>query len=350
MSRPSWRSIPVTDYRTHPEYRALLASVLAAPADDAPRLVLADWLDENGRPERAKLVRAGIAVATAKRPGCCDRVGNTFVTDPAPKIVPCDCEWADLYRSETEAWAAWDALGELPLPFDFLSRHPAGRYDSPCFFRRGFIESVTLPAEDWLAHADRILAEHPVTSVRLTAIPEVEYDGDRLRLAGDRWFGIDETAGESRRLARIVLPTLGTHGYWQHDAHILCRLRWPGIEFELPPSPQGGLPVPRHLVPAVEAMLAGTVTIGGQTYPISHWGGPHPVMDGDPVASLPMGVIDAESGDPMPPAAPAGPTRLIDGGWKELDPPNPMVRDEREIARRRKANKTARKARARNRR
>jgi uncharacterized protein (TIGR02996 family) len=41
----------VTD---HPQYRALLASVLAAPDDDLPRLVLADWLEENGQPERAE--------------------------------------------------------------------------------------------------------------------------------------------------------------------------------------------------------------------------------------------------------------------------------------------------------
>ncbi len=42
---------------TTPESDALLAAVLAAPEDDAPRLVYADWLDENGRPERAQFIR-----------------------------------------------------------------------------------------------------------------------------------------------------------------------------------------------------------------------------------------------------------------------------------------------------
>jgi uncharacterized protein (TIGR02996 family) len=37
---------------------ALLAAVRAAPADDAPRLVYADWLDEHGRHEQAKLIPA----------------------------------------------------------------------------------------------------------------------------------------------------------------------------------------------------------------------------------------------------------------------------------------------------
>jgi uncharacterized protein (TIGR02996 family) len=45
---------------TTPEADALLAAVLAAPDDDAPRLVYADWLDERGRPERAEFIRLQI--------------------------------------------------------------------------------------------------------------------------------------------------------------------------------------------------------------------------------------------------------------------------------------------------
>lgn len=36
---------------------ALLAAIVANPDDDTPRLVYADWLDENGRPERAEFIR-----------------------------------------------------------------------------------------------------------------------------------------------------------------------------------------------------------------------------------------------------------------------------------------------------
>lgn len=35
----------------------LLAAILAAPDDDAPRLIYADWLDERGQPERAAFIR-----------------------------------------------------------------------------------------------------------------------------------------------------------------------------------------------------------------------------------------------------------------------------------------------------
>src|SRR5262245_25219775 len=36
---------------------AFLAAVIANPDDDAPRLIYADWLDENGDSERAELIR-----------------------------------------------------------------------------------------------------------------------------------------------------------------------------------------------------------------------------------------------------------------------------------------------------
>lgn len=46
-----------------PELVALLAACRARPADDLPRLVLADWLDENGQPERAEFVRLQVEVS-----------------------------------------------------------------------------------------------------------------------------------------------------------------------------------------------------------------------------------------------------------------------------------------------
>lgn len=41
----------------HPEERALLNAIFAAPDDDAPRLIYADWLDEHEREMRAEFIR-----------------------------------------------------------------------------------------------------------------------------------------------------------------------------------------------------------------------------------------------------------------------------------------------------
>jgi uncharacterized protein (TIGR02996 family) len=53
----------VTDYATHPAWRGLLAAVIAAPADNLPRLAAADWLEENGYTDRAELIRIQCGVA-----------------------------------------------------------------------------------------------------------------------------------------------------------------------------------------------------------------------------------------------------------------------------------------------
>jgi uncharacterized protein (TIGR02996 family) len=52
--------------KPHPEYEALYAAVCAAPEDDTPRLVLADWLDEHDDPHRAAFIRAQIGLAQAR--------------------------------------------------------------------------------------------------------------------------------------------------------------------------------------------------------------------------------------------------------------------------------------------
>ena len=49
----------------NPTERALLDAVLATPEDDLPRLVYADWLEENGNPERAAFIRVQCSDAAA---------------------------------------------------------------------------------------------------------------------------------------------------------------------------------------------------------------------------------------------------------------------------------------------
>src|SRR4051812_32723949 len=42
------------------DHDALLAAICATPADDAVRLVYADWLDEHDQGKRATFIRAGV--------------------------------------------------------------------------------------------------------------------------------------------------------------------------------------------------------------------------------------------------------------------------------------------------
>ncbi len=51
-----------------PVYRGLLDGIVAYGADPAPRLILADWLDEHDRPDEAELMRLHVALLAT----CCD--------------------------------------------------------------------------------------------------------------------------------------------------------------------------------------------------------------------------------------------------------------------------------------
>lgn len=81
-------------YADHPEYRALLAAVRAAPDDDLPRLVLADWLEEQTPPQggatpysdRAEFIRVQVELALLRRR--VDSAGRRIGHTNAGKIGP----------------------------------------------------------------------------------------------------------------------------------------------------------------------------------------------------------------------------------------------------------------------
>ena len=76
------------------EGQALLRGILAEPEPDAPRLVYADWLEDNGQPARARLVRLG-----------CERE-RLAVGDPRRERVT-----GEILALEREQLAVW--LGPL---------------------------------------------------------------------------------------------------------------------------------------------------------------------------------------------------------------------------------------------
>src|SRR4051794_4516492 len=45
------------------DHDALLRAICENPREDTPRLVFADWLEENGQPERAAFIRTDVAMA-----------------------------------------------------------------------------------------------------------------------------------------------------------------------------------------------------------------------------------------------------------------------------------------------
>lgn len=82
-----------------------LAAIRAEPEDDAPRLIFADWLDENGEPERAEFVRLQIELANIRCDSCKGKGSYSLHTAGGygMRDIPCDeCTSKSLRRRERE--------------------------------------------------------------------------------------------------------------------------------------------------------------------------------------------------------------------------------------------------------
>jgi uncharacterized protein (TIGR02996 family) len=156
----------MTDYHAHPEFRALLDTVLANPADDAPRWVIADWVEEHGDDDRAAFIRLQLRAAAAGA----------------------DMSAEDFARLGVLAFAhhEWHALRR---PFTWLSgARPALVFQTNAGaawqFTRGFVSAFRGPCHLFMRHALEMFTAHPITEVALT---------DRRPLVGVRGDG--EAAG-----------------------------------------------------------------------------------------------------------------------------------------------------------
>lgn len=104
---------------------ALLAAIHAEPMDDAPRLVLADWLDENGEPERAEFIRLQVAQRREyEAHGRTDGLEDLFVRARALFYQP----WAEPVRAVFGRGIGMYSRGfpkgpAYPIPADVLIAH-----------------------------------------------------------------------------------------------------------------------------------------------------------------------------------------------------------------------------------
>lgn len=157
---------------------ALVRAVCADPTNDLPRLVLADWWDEHGQPDRAEFVRVQCELA-ATYPAYV-RDGVTYLgRGGGPEYeTEMDRHFNALRRRELDLlqhgpvgdanWARWFGM-KLPdaAVCDNLNR---GRTPSDFRFTygRGFVESVRLPLAAFMGVAAALFACQSVTAVTLS--------------------------------------------------------------------------------------------------------------------------------------------------------------------------------------
>lgn len=120
-----------------------LQAIIDNPDEDGPRLSYADWLDNHGQTERAEFIRVQCEVA---KPGTDrERRKQLFARSKA------------LLETHGDEW-----LGRLR---EYASRET---YLLELYFRRGFVENISISAQALLKHADAIFQAAPLNEVQIT--------------------------------------------------------------------------------------------------------------------------------------------------------------------------------------
>lgn len=178
------------------ERAPLVRAVLAAPADDAPRLIYADWLDEHGEPAEAFAWRERAARAAVLRDreadgprlayaDLCDQYGHRIRAELIRRQLPLAGRWRyamgvldhqqlaygtsrwvrELNRIDPEMAKAWhidltaleaiNARAELPVTV------------GEARWVRGFVEDITVRPDDWIGTWQHLRGCFPLRVVRL---------------------------------------------------------------------------------------------------------------------------------------------------------------------------------------
>lgn len=200
---------------------ALLRAVLAAPDDDAPRLIYADWLDEHGQPDRARFIRTQIELARLP------------AGDPRrPQLVQVE---RTLLKANRPAWTTW-----LP-PWAHAGE-----------FRRGFLDTIRCEAADFIAGADEVRLRTPLSAVQL-----------------DGHAGLAVTLFHNRVLDGLRFLTLSVPvqaGEWQHLATspFLGRLEELNLNSKGPPGEMVEAFVNSAALPALTTLRLTWCTLGDE--------------------------------------------------------------------------------------
>lgn len=147
------------------EAEAFLKRIRAFPDDDPPRLIFADWLEEQGDSagpawgsDRAKFIRVQIALARLA-----EEDADPTVAD-SPGRAERDETRKRLREAENELLAAHEAEWTAPFRVRGLA--------SGAVFRRGFVEKVNVEARTFAHRAPELFEAGPLRHVQLLNIGE----------------------------------------------------------------------------------------------------------------------------------------------------------------------------------
>lgn len=184
---------------------AFLAAIIENSQDDSPRLIFADWLEEQGQVERAEFIRIQCRITAPWSEDTwsgecwqcnCRRRGTQHTNGPCR----CSREWKELCRRERElSHHGYPQMGWL-WAGEILQSIPGAAW----IFRRGFIAEITCTAAAFAQYGAEIRRSQPVEKVTLTG---------NWFLASYRFFPIEVMRSSSLRelvltpdFSEVVIP------------------------------------------------------------------------------------------------------------------------------------------------
>lgn len=161
------------------DHDALLAAVAANFDDDTPKLVMADWYTENNQPDRGEFIRVQIAIKN-HRPCHWHRLPSESKLCHVGSLTTCAlcAERHELEERERKLQYAATTDGGWMRPIG-MTTYLRG-------IDRGFLVDVGCQFADWPRHGPSLVAQHPITYVKIINkepyaqnIGRVWYDAER---------------------------------------------------------------------------------------------------------------------------------------------------------------------------
>jgi uncharacterized protein (TIGR02996 family) len=175
------------------ESTALLDLVLANPADDTARLVLADLLresDDLSEQARGRFLWAGVTASRFRK--------DDLIEDPMYYTAHREID-AIAKAGHPAKWLAALGIGSNPSAagkwvWDCTHDRVTFRVGTTtCLFARGMLEGLTLNLDEWYFSSPLVLASEPLEKVTISDVPGLS-------------FAIDQLPAQCRLTARLKVP------------------------------------------------------------------------------------------------------------------------------------------------
>lgn len=197
---------------TPDERQSWMRAIIEAPADDLPRLVFADRLDEMGDPRgefiRVQIDRAILAPLPSRQCVYCLEEPDGYCGDGCPYCL-LGCRERELLLKHGRGWAAEMVHAAKGGDGQFMKwDHEQAEYHSTrrmkWQFTRGFVSHLTASWADWSRHATDIRAATPLEELTLTNTLGSHAETVALSCRGLRRVTIQGGGSDFRRWVGVV--------------------------------------------------------------------------------------------------------------------------------------------------